>query len=93
MLPTEITLGPVDAGAGVPAALPRERLVAGPTIGGSMASHVGRALSDVEREFIEATIEHCDGSVPRAARMLELSPSTIYRKLESWSAEERREDA
>jgi DNA-binding NtrC family response regulator len=93
MLPTEITLGAVDAGAGVPAALPRERLVAGPTIGGSMASHVGRALSDVEREFIEATIEHCDGSVPRAARMLELSPSTIYRKLESWSAEERREDA
>jgi DNA-binding NtrC family response regulator len=24
------------------------------------------------------------GSVPRAARVLELSPSTLYRKIEGW---------
>ncbi len=51
---------------------------------------VGRPLADVEREFIEATIAACDGSVPRAARMLELSPSTIYRKLETWGVGQRR---
>ena len=51
---------------------------------------VGRPLAEVEREFIEATIAACDGSVPRAARMLELSPSTIYRKLETWGAGQRR---
>jgi DNA-binding NtrC family response regulator len=47
-------------------------------------------LADVERELIEATIVHCDGSIPRAARMLELSPSTLYRKLEGWNQGQRR---
>ena len=94
MLPTEITLGAVEAGSDAPMPVPDERqAVVAPVITGSMATLVGRPLSDVEREFIEATIEHCGGSVPRAARMLELSPSTIYRKLESWNSAERREDA
>ena len=51
---------------------------------------VGLTLAEVERELIEATITHCDGSIPRAARMLELSPSTVYRKLEGWGAPQRR---
>jgi DNA-binding NtrC family response regulator len=51
---------------------------------------VGMPLADVERELIEATIVHCDGSIPRAARMLELSPSTLYRKLEGWNQGQRR---
>jgi two-component system, repressor protein LuxO len=46
---------------------------------------VGTSLAEVERELIEATIEHCDGSIPKAARLLAVSPSTIYRKRESWS--------
>ncbi|SOH94119.1 DNA-binding transcriptional response regulator, NtrC family, contains REC, AAA-type ATPase, and a Fis-type DNA-binding domains [Monaibacterium marinum] len=45
---------------------------------------VGRNLADMERSFIEATIAACDGSIPRAARMLEISPSTLYRKREAW---------
>jgi DNA-binding NtrC family response regulator len=51
---------------------------------------VGVSMAEVERELIEATIAHCDGSIPRAARMLELSPSTIYRKLETWTGGPRR---
>jgi two-component system, repressor protein LuxO len=51
---------------------------------------VGSALADVERELIEATIDHCDGSIPRAAKLLAVSPSTIYRKLETWSGTPRR---
>jgi DNA-binding NtrC family response regulator len=94
MLPTEITLGGVDVAAGGATPSPIEpRTTTVPAVGGGVAQLVGRSLSDVEREFIEATIRHCDGSVPRAARMLELSPSTIYRKLESWTAEERHEEA
>ncbi len=46
---------------------------------------VGAALAQVEREFIEATIEACEGSIPRAARILEVSPSTLYRKREGWT--------
>ncbi len=45
---------------------------------------VGATLADVEREFIEATIVECKGSIPRAARLLDVSPSTLYRKREAW---------
>ncbi|MFN4129983.1 MAG: sigma-54-dependent transcriptional regulator, partial [Paracoccaceae bacterium] len=45
---------------------------------------IGRSMAEIERLVIEETIARHDGSVPRAARILELSPSTLYRKLESW---------
>lgn len=38
----------------------------------------------IERSIIEAAIAQCDGSIPKAAEMLRLSPSTIYRKKENW---------
>jgi two-component system repressor protein LuxO len=40
----------------------------------------------VEREAIERAIEHCGGNIPRAAALLEVSPSTIYRKRQAWSS-------
>jgi DNA-binding NtrC family response regulator len=45
---------------------------------------VGRPFAAIEREVIEATIAQCGGSVPKAARLLDLSPSTLYRKRETW---------
>lgn len=48
-------------------------------------SLVGATMADMEREFIEATIRAAGGSVPKAARILDLSPSTIYRKREAWA--------
>ena len=45
---------------------------------------VGAPLDRIEREYITATIDACDGSIPRAARMLDVSPSTLYRKVEAW---------
>jgi DNA-binding NtrC family response regulator len=45
---------------------------------------VGSTLAALEREFIEVTIRECDGSIPRAARILDVSPSTLYRKREAW---------
>ena len=47
---------------------------------------IGRPLAEVERLVIEATLQKCRGSVPKAARLLDLSPSTLYRKLEAWKA-------
>lgn len=41
-------------------------------------------LWQVEKQAIERAIEHCDGNIPKAAVMLEINPSTIYRKLQSW---------
>ncbi|MBM29153.1 MAG: sigma-54-dependent Fis family transcriptional regulator [Halieaceae bacterium] len=37
-----------------------------------------------EKKAIEAAIEACDGSINRAAKQLEVAPSTIYRKIQSW---------
>jgi len=38
----------------------------------------------VEKRAIEQAIEQCDGNVNRAAGLLEVAPSTIYRKVQSW---------
>ena len=49
-----------------------------------VSQFVGQTLAQFERAFVEATISECNGSVPEAARMLDVSPSTLYRKRESW---------
>ena len=38
----------------------------------------------IEKNHIESTIEKCQGNVYQAAALLEISPSTIYRKQQSW---------
>lgn len=45
---------------------------------------VGLTLAEAERLLIEATIARHGGSIPRAARVLDVSPSTLYRKIEGW---------
>jgi two-component system, repressor protein LuxO len=50
----------------------------------SVDALVGKTLADIEKIVIEATLARHAGSVPKAARMLDVSPSTLYRKLESW---------
>ncbi|UWQ03826.1 sigma-54 dependent transcriptional regulator [Aliiroseovarius crassostreae] len=49
-------------------------------------SLVGLSLADIEQIVIEDTIRAYGGSIPRAARVLGVSPSTIYRKREAWAA-------
>lgn len=43
-----------------------------------------RPLWEVERDAIESAIAACDGNVSKAAAMLEISASTIYRKKQAW---------
>lgn len=43
-----------------------------------------RPLAEVERETIENAINFCDGNIPKAAALLDVSPSTIYRKKQGW---------
>jgi len=45
---------------------------------------IGRPLAEIERLVIEETLARNGGSVSRAARVLEVAPSTLYRKLEAW---------
>ena len=44
-------------------------------------------LWKVERDVIERAIAACDGNIPKAAAKLGVSPSTIYRKKQSWETE------
>ncbi|MFG6136668.1 sigma-54-dependent transcriptional regulator [Halomonas sp. B23F22_10] len=51
------------------------------------AAFDGMTLAQIERRVIERAISLNHGSVPGAARVLAVSPSTLYRKLERWSGE------
>lgn len=44
------------------------------------------SMAEIERALIEAVIARYNGSIPRAARHLDVSPSTLYRKRDSWLA-------
>jgi DNA-binding NtrC family response regulator len=48
-------------------------------------SLMGLPLAEAERLIVMATLARFDGSVPKAARSLDVSPSTLYRKLQGWA--------
>jgi two-component system, repressor protein LuxO len=52
----------------------------------TLDSLVGLPLAEAERRLIEATLALHGGSIPKAARVLDVSPSTLYRKIEGWNA-------
>ena len=43
-------------------------------------------LAVMERRLILAALRQTNQDVPRAAARLEINPSTVYRKLQSWRA-------
>ncbi len=49
----------------------------------------GMTMDEVERTVIERAIHDVGGSLPLAARVLGMSPSTLYRKRERWGEEGR----
>ena len=63
---------------------PRARDVGRPGHAVQQARLPVRPLWLVEKEAIEQAIASCDGNIPKAAALLEISPSTIYRKKQSW---------
>ena len=72
------------------AAQPAPALPPLPGAAESLGSLIGKSLAEIEQIVIEATIAHHGGSVPQAARTLDVSPldvspSTLYRKREGWT--------
>ena len=43
-----------------------------------------RPLWMTEKDTIETAISICEGNIQKAARLLDISPSTIYRKRVTW---------
>ena len=78
MLPTLTGAGGIgtDAAAGAGA----------PADGGQEEDGAVLPLWQVEKEMIQKALRLSGDDVPRAALMLEISPSTIYRKLQQWRA-------
>ena len=52
----------------------------------ALDSLLGLPLAEAERRLIEATLALHGGSIPKTARVLDVSPSTLYRKIEAWAA-------
>ena len=50
----------------------------------TMLVDIHQPMAIIERDIIEAVIASCKGSIPKASQILQLSPSTIYRKREAW---------
>ena len=49
---------------------------------------IHQPMNTIEQYIIEAVIASCNGSIPKASQILQLSPSTIYRKRETWTQED-----
>ena len=45
-----------------------------------------------EKMAIEQAIQACEGNIPRAAGYLDVSPSTIYRKLQAWNSKDEKQN-
>lgn len=54
--------------------------------GGLAPVFAGKSLRQIEKIVIEQVIASARGSVPKAAKKLGVSPSTLYRKREAWAA-------
>ncbi len=68
---------------------PRNDIIATPiqTTESPLESPSIKPLWQVEKMAIEQAIEFCGGNIPRASALLEVSPSTVYRKKQAWEEE------
>ncbi len=51
-----------------------------------MSANTIRPLWQIEKDVLLKTIEYCNGSVEKAAKLLKIGPATIYRKKRRWKA-------
>jgi two-component system, NtrC family, response regulator AtoC len=52
----------------------------------SLLTRVGTPIAEMERRFILATLEHCDGNKKKAADILKISLKTLYNRLNEYKA-------
>ncbi|MDH4040266.1 MAG: sigma-54 dependent transcriptional regulator [Gammaproteobacteria bacterium] len=90
MLPEPVTSGALESGIQAPST---RAPAPGPAGKASGQSHVERRqqiepLWLTEKNAIEAAVATCDGNINQAAGLLEVAPSTLYRKLQSWKSQQ-----
>ena len=86
---------------GLPPPQPSQQLNRLPQVNGSLseasaaqvastklfAKELVRPLQDVEREAVDYALRAYGGNVAKAARALQVNPSTLYRKIQVWTVE------
>ena len=91
MLPVDVREGHIEEATAEPtAAAAPEPISTTPAADNPMEDTlaVRRAIEPlwmVEKRAIEAAIDACDGNINRAAGLLEVAPSTLYRKRQAWN--------
>ncbi|MDY0882515.1 sigma-54-dependent transcriptional regulator [Dongia soli] len=83
MLPPQLFTSNTVQPAGTVATTSFQPVVLSP-LGDDVALPDIKPLAEIERDAIEHAIARCDGNIPRAAAALGVSPSTLYRKRQSW---------
>ena len=83
---TETMLSRLDPHAAPRAVAPSAPIAALATMP-RIAGAAVKPLWLVEKEAIEEAIALCHGNIPRAAALLEINPSTIYRRKAEWEKE------
>jgi two-component system response regulator HydG len=53
------------------------------------SSLVGRTLSEIERHYIERTLEMTQGNREEAARILGIGERTLYRDIQDWKLQDK----
>jgi two-component system repressor protein LuxO len=81
-----------------PGMLPPPLAIPGAALDRSARPGTGQAdicyrLADMERGLVELALERTGGNVPQAAALLDISPSTLYRKREQFQPGDRRGSA
>ena len=71
---------------------PAEGLTAPEDVPQGLDALAGRTLAQIERMVIEDTLRRHGGSVPKTARALDVSASTLYRKLDAWAKADARNE-
>lgn len=85
MLPTEILFGSMQKQSGQKQVAQRQSEVQEKQSDNILYNRqLVRPLWMTEKEAIERAIAECGGNIPQAAEILEISPSTIYRKKLAW---------
>jgi len=66
-----------------------KRLPQGPGVAAGPGNLVGRPLSEVERYYIEQTLEQTGGNREEAARLLGMGERTLYRVIQDWKLQDK----
>ncbi len=72
---------------------PLKKLSTSEMRGSGPANLIGKPLSEIERYFIERTLEQAEGNREEASRILGIGERTLYRMIQEWKLQDKAKQA